>query len=850
MAQLLRFLEARSSMECSNSSFREAHRMPPQSATRATAGIGGLFITGKWVANANGIGLLSFIVPIVTDTTPPVVTSVTPADGTSNVSVSTSVTAQFNEAMAPGTIGSSNHSYPYPNGLFSLVPSTDLAHTDMLRDFGAGKDQQFALTQVPNGTYDVYVWTVEDGSPQTATLSVEGNVVGTYTSGVAGRWDRLGPFRVAVSDGDIQVRVQSANGVAFVSGLEVWQGGGTILPPPPPTETFYRAINIGGPATTIDGNNWDANTGATTNFATNGTALTFPGFVFAPPQPTADQAEMLRSCRYAANLQLAIGGVASDTYDVYVWTFEDNQSLNATLSVEGTVVLPSYNTGSAGHWDRLGPFPVTVTDGNLQINFLCNTPNDLGFLSGVEVWQSSAPLAPPVGTFYRAINVGGPGLVIDGNNWEGEGAPNYTVNVGSNPFTLKDALNNPVPASVSYDPVSRVATLRPSTGLNGGTTYTARIKGGTTGVSDLAGNTLPSDVQWTFSTAGPPVAPSGLAVSAVFHTRIDLTWVDASSNETGFKIERKTGAGGSYAEIATVGPNVTAYSNTGLTPGTSYFYRVRATNGNGDSAYSAEANGMTTNTAPVANAQSVAVNEDGTLVIVLTGSDVDGDTLTFSVVTGPMHGGLSGTVPNLTYTPTANYNGADSFTFKANDGTVDSNTATVSITVTPVNDPPAADAQSVTTLEDTAKVIVLTGSDPDGDTLIYSVVTQPTHGALSGTAPNLTYTPAANYNGSDSFTFKVNDGHADSNIATVSITVTAFNDPPIVDPESVTTNEDTPKAITLTASDVDGDPLTFSVVTGPTHGALSGTAPNLTYTPAADYNGADSFTFQSERRDG
>ena len=95
----------------------------------------------------------------------------------------------------------------------------------------------------------------------------------------------------------------------------------------------------------------------------------------------------------------------------------------------------------------------------------------------------------------------------------------------------------------------------------------------------------------------------------------------------------------------------------------------------------------------------------------------------------------------------------------------------------------------------------------DGNPLTYSVVTQPGHGSLSGTAPNLTYTPAANYNGADSFTFKVNDGSVDSAPATVSITVTPVNDAPVANAQSVSTAQDTPVAITLTGSDVDGDRL-------------------------------------------
>ena len=141
--------------------------------------------------------------------------------------------------------------------------------------------------------------------------------------------------------------------------------------------------------------------------------------------------------------------------------------------------------------------------------------------------------------------------------------------------------------------------------------------------------------------------------------------------------------------------------------------------------------------------------------------------------------------------------------------------------VTSANQAPVANPQSVTTDEDTAKAITLTGSDPDNNPLTYSVVTQPAHGALSGTAPALTYTPAANYSGPDSFTFKVNDGTVDSAPATVSITVNPVNDPPVADAGSANTACDTPVAMTLTGSDVDNNPLTFSVASNPSHGSLS-----------------------------
>ncbi len=250
------------------------------------------------------------------------------------------------------------------------------------------------------------------------------------------------------------------------------------------------------------------------------------------------------------------------------------------------------------------------------------------------------------------------------------------------------------------------------------------------------------------------------------------------------------------------------------------------------------------NDAPLANSQSVTILEDAATVITLTAGDVDGDVLNYSIVSGPLHGALSGSGATVTYTPVTNYNGFDSFTFKVNDGITDSNIATVSITLTAVADGPIATNQSITTLEDVSKAITLVGIDPDGDAIIYLLVSSPLHGTLSGSGANFTFIPTGNYNGPDSFTFKVNDGTTDSNIATVSITITPINDSPIANNQSVSTPEGNAKLITLTGSDVDGNPLAFTVTSAPLHGALSGIAPNLTYTPTGNYNGPDNFTFK------
>ena len=259
-----------------------------------------------------------------------------------------------------------------------------------------------------------------------------------------------------------------------------------------------------------------------------------------------------------------------------------------------------------------------------------------------------------------------------------------------------------------------------------------------------------------------------------------------------------------------------------------------------------------------AGGEGVMTEEDIPVSITLIGSDPDGDPLTYNVVTGPSHGRLSGTAPKLTYTPQPDFNGSDSFTFNVNDGTVDGVPVTVLITVKAVNDPPTANDDSVTMQEDTLASITLAGSDPDGDALTYKVVNGPSSGSLSGTGPNLIYTPNANFNGSDSFLFQVNDGTVDSSAATVSIQLKPVNDPPtasyvgtkiqgsppVANDNSVTTEEDTPVSITLEGSDAEEDALTYTVVACPSQGNLSGTAPNLCYTPNANFNGSDSFTFK------
>src|SRR5262249_5817766 len=170
-----------------------------------------------------------------------------------------------------------------------------------------------------------------------------------------------------------------------------------------------------------------------------------------------------------------------------------------------------------------------------------------------------------------------------------------------------------------------------------------------------------------------------------------------------------------------------------------------------------------------------------------------------------------------------------------------------------VNHDPVAANDSGTMAEDggTLTLAVLANdSDADGDALTIASVTQAAHGSVAitgnGTA---SYTPFANFNGSDTFAYTVVDGHGGLSTAVVSVTVTAVNDAPVAAADAYTINEDT--ALTVAApgvlandSDVDGDTPTVAGFTQAAHGAVTLTSAGaLTYTPAANYNGSDSFNY-------
>jgi hypothetical protein len=155
---------------------------------------------------------------------------------------------------------------------------------------------------------------------------------------------------------------------------------------------------------------------------------------------------MMQTYRYASDLQVDVGGIPSGNYSVYVWTFEDSSTLNATLSVNSQVVLPSYDTGAAGHWDKLGPYPATVVNGHIVVHFVCNAPSgDQDIIAGIEIWKAaSASVSPPV---TPTFSVTSSGQVIEGSD------ATFTISTGvalAQPVTVGYSMSGKARRGLDY----------------------------------------------------------------------------------------------------------------------------------------------------------------------------------------------------------------------------------------------------------------------------------------------------------------------------------------------------------------------------------------------------------------
>jgi VCBS repeat-containing protein len=272
---------------------------------------------------------------------------------------------------------------------------------------------------------------------------------------------------------------------------------------------------------------------------------------------------------------------------------------------------------------------------------------------------------------------------------------------------------------------------------------------------------------------------------------------------------------------------------------------------------------MPVNDVPAVVNDSYSTNEDTSLTITAPGvlandTDIDNNSLSVVLVTGPAHGLLTlNTDGSFTFMPDANWNGTDIFSYKANDVSADSELASVTITVDPVNDAPAALDDTYGTKEDTVLIVAPPGllsndTDEENDTLAALLVNSPSYGTLIlNPGGFFTYTPVANWNGTDIFTYKTNDGSADSNVSSVTITVDPVNDAPVALDDSYTSTQNTslivaPQGLLSNDADLEHDSLKSILVSNPAHGTVIVNADgSFSYTPVVNYSGMDTFTYKA-----
>lgn len=254
------------------------------------------------------------------------------------------------------------------------------------------------------------------------------------------------------------------------------------------------------------------------------------------------------------------------------------------------------------------------------------------------------------------------------------------------------------------------------------------------------------------------------------------------------------------------------------------------------------------NDVPVATKHDSKGNEDEPIKGNAAASDVDKDTLTWSVVGKPKNGvvEMDASSGSYTYKPNANYNGPDGFRFEVTDGKLKA-AADVTLAIGAVNDAPDVKPLGLAVTEDKPSSSVLTASDIDKDKLTWSESKAPMKGkvALDAATGKLTYTPNLNENGDDSFVLSVSDGNAKTD-ANVVVKIDPVNDVPVAEKHDDRGNEDAPIKGKLSASDVDKDALTFTVVGKPRLGdvVIEPSTGAFTYTPRANENGDDGFRYE------
>jgi VCBS repeat-containing protein len=409
--------------------------------------------------------------------------------------------------------------------------------------------------------------------------------------------------------------------------------------------------------------------------------------------------------------------------------------------------------------------------------------------------------------------------------------------------TLPSSTGGPIQVRID---VSRIAAAQP-----------ARLSFDLLGFGALASQVSVDNVIFVTAANVVPVAVNDLYTLPRDTARVlDLLLNDSDANDDPFSIDAVTPPLHGTLTLNADG-TVSYLPDAGYVGSDRFFYRL--SDGQANSALAqVDISVQASNTAPVAQADSVVTSRNQALTIAVLSNDTDADSnlLTTQIVAGPAHGTVSvNNNGSVVYAPALNYFGADTFSYRAYDGALFSNIVDVAITVNAVNNAPVANDDTVVTNEDTPLTfdVRLNDSDVESGALTALVVTTPQHGrVVARSNGTFEYRPDANFNGADRFTYRVNDGELNSGVATVSITVRPVNDAPTAGAVTLAAVAEDSGARLITqaellagASDIDGPALSATHLTLSAGNGTLATNGNgtWTYTPALNDDTAASFTY-------